>query len=53
METANNHESEADERFLNSIVHSGIDAFILGCVDRVGQITYRQAIAEQSARVPD
>jgi hypothetical protein len=36
---------------LDNIVHSGIDALMLGCIDKVGQITYAQAIAEQNARL--
>jgi hypothetical protein len=43
----------APKEFLDSIVHSGTDALMLGCIDKVGQITYRQAIAEQNARVLD
>jgi len=41
----------APKEFLDSIVHSGTDALMLGCIDRVGQITYREAIAEQNARI--
>lgn len=42
---------EQNQEFLDSIVHSGVDALMLGCIDKVGQITYRQAIAEQNARI--
>ena len=45
METAEQRD------LLDSVVHSGIDALMLGCIDKVGQITYRQAIAEQNARL--
>jgi len=34
-----------NEEFLDSIVYSGIDALMLGCIDKVGQVTYREAIA--------
>jgi len=44
-------ETVEQQDFLDSIVHSGIDALVLGCIDKVGQITYRQAIAEQNARI--
>jgi hypothetical protein len=50
METTQ-HQYLAPKEFLDSIVHSGTDALMLGCIDKVGQITYRQAIAEQNARV--
>ena len=44
-------EAVEQQEFLDSIVYSGTDALMLGCIDKVGQITYRQAIAEQNARV--
>jgi hypothetical protein len=47
META----KEQVQDFMDSIVHSGTDALMLGCIDKVGQITYRQAVAEQNARL--
>ena len=47
METAR----EQVQDFMDSIVHSGTDALMLGCIDKVGQITYRQAVAEQNARL--
>jgi hypothetical protein len=33
------------KQYLDSIVHSGVDALILGCIDKVGMITYREALA--------
>ena len=44
-------EAVEQQEFLDSIVHSGTDALMLGCIDKVGQITYRPAITEQNARV--
>ena len=38
-------------RAQENIVYSGIDALMLGCIDKVGKITYGQAIAEQNARL--
>lgn len=42
----NQAEQETPEQtaHLDSIVHSGTDALVLGCIDMVGQITYREAI---------
>jgi hypothetical protein len=33
------------KQHLDSIVHSGVDALILGCIDKVGMITYREALS--------
>ena len=39
-----------NEEMLNEIVHSGTDALVLGCLDKVGQITYGEALAIYEAR---
>jgi hypothetical protein len=38
-------ETPEQKQHLDSIVHSGVDALILGCIDKVGKITYREALA--------
>jgi hypothetical protein len=38
---------------LDSVVHSGTDALILGCIDKVGSITYREALAQYALEHPD
>ena len=38
-------ETLEQKQHLDSIVYSGVDALILGCIDKVGMITYREAIA--------
>ncbi len=37
---------------LDSIVHSGTDALVLGCLDRVENITYREALAQYALNNP-
>ena len=46
MKEVNLVEQEIPEQtaHLDSIVHSGTDALVLGCIDQVGRITYREAI---------
>jgi hypothetical protein len=37
-------ETPEQKQHLDSIVYSGVDALILGCIDKVGKITYREAL---------
>lgn len=37
---------------LDSIVHSGVDGLVLGCIDEVGSITYRDALTRYFANNP-
>ena len=36
---------------LDNIIHSATDALLLGCLDQLGQITYRQA-QQQAQQTP-
>jgi hypothetical protein len=38
-------ETFEQKQHLDSIVHSGVDALILGCIDKLGVITYREALS--------
>jgi hypothetical protein len=37
-------ETPEQKAHLDSIVQSGVDGLVLGCVDEVGRITYREAL---------
>ena len=39
-------ETAEQKAHLDSIVHSGVDALVLGCIDQVGKITYRNALKQ-------
>lgn len=39
-----------DPRY-NLIVHSGVDAVMLGCVSQLGKITYGEALKQYEARL--
>jgi hypothetical protein len=43
-------ETKMNENQLDEIVHSGTDALVLGCLDKVGQITYREALEIYAVR---
>jgi hypothetical protein len=43
-------ETPEQKAHLDSVVHSGVDAMVLGCLDKVGVITYREALAAYEAR---
>jgi len=45
-------ETPEQKAYLDSIVHSGVDGFVLGCVDEVGCITYREALTRYYANNP-
>jgi hypothetical protein len=45
-------ETPEQKAHLDSIVHSGVDGFVLGCVDEVGRITYREALTRYYANNP-
>ena len=47
MET---NETPEQKAHLDSKVYSGTDAWLLGCLDKVGVITYREALAAFHAR---
>lgn len=36
---------------MDEVVYSGTDAMVLGCLDKVGVITYREALAQADARL--
>lgn len=38
------------DQHLDQIIHSGTDALVLGVIDQVGKITYREALAIHEAR---
>lgn len=39
-----------NEQMLDEIVYSGTDALVLGCLDKVGKITYREALEIHQAQ---
>lgn len=39
-----------NDNHLDEIVFSGTDALVLGCLDRVGEITYREALELYAVR---
>lgn len=39
-----------NEQMLDEIVFSGTDALVLGCLDKVGEITYREALELYAVR---
>lgn len=39
-----------NDSHLDEIVFSGTDALVLGCLDRVGEITYREALELYAVR---
>lgn len=39
-----------NEKMLDEIVFSGTDALVLGCLDKVGEITYREALELYAVR---
>lgn len=45
-------ETPEQQAHLDSIVHSGVDGLVLGCIDEVGHITYRDALTRYFANNP-
>lgn len=39
-------ETAEQKAHLDNIVHSGVDALVLGCINQVGSITYRDALKQ-------
>lgn len=45
-------ETPEQKAHLDSVVQSGVDGLVLGCVDEVGRITYREALTRYFANNP-